>query len=280
MQAIREGKQRNFGEGLADEADAEGKAVGAHAGGKGDGCEVEEVNEVGVLAEVAVALDGIGGDLFDGVGARGCGEQKEVDLLPDGTGLAAKLFEFVGGVEGIDGRVIGGAGDDLPDGGVHVCGVLLDEVGDGAVALGNPGTFVEETGDGEEWGQVDFNGFAAEFFECVDRGLIERGVVGVAEEFEGGWCGDAEAEGGGSAPGRGSGTGGGSAGVWVVGIEASGCVEDEGGVECGFGEDGDAVEGAAGGHDAVCADDAASGLEADEVVEHGGDAAGAGGVCA
>jgi len=61
-------------EGGRDEADAEGKAVGTEAGGDGDGGEVEEVDEVGVGAEVAVELDGVGGDFGDRVGAGRGGE--------------------------------------------------------------------------------------------------------------------------------------------------------------------------------------------------------------
>ena len=49
-------------------------------------------------------------------------------------------------------------------------------------------------------------------------------------------------------------------------------------VVAGAGEDGDAVERAAGGDKSPGAEQAAGGLEADEIVERGGDAAGAGGV--
>ena len=99
-------------------------------------------------------------------------------------GGAAQFAQAVLGIEGVDGGVAAGAFDDAADHGVHVVGVLLDEVADGGVALGDPGAGVEQFGGGAEEGEIDLDFASADGFQARDGFGVERGGGVVAEEFE------------------------------------------------------------------------------------------------
>jgi len=73
VETVCEGEQRDVRKGLADEADTEGQTIWTHSGWQSNCSEVEKVDKVRIVPEVAVALDGGCRNFIDGVGARSCG---------------------------------------------------------------------------------------------------------------------------------------------------------------------------------------------------------------
>ena len=213
------------------------------------------------------------------MGAGGGGDE-EIDMFPDGVGLLLAGLEFVVGVEYIDGGGLYPFFDEGPGGGEEGIGRFFDEVLDGPVAFGYPGALVEEMTGGEHGLDVDDFADETEGLEAFDGLKKESLVFFVAEEFE--------LEGAGYSEGHAfavstAGIGevlGDFAGVGICGVVGGGDVVGGLGVGGVEGEDGDAVEGLAGGDEAGGAEGTSAGFEADEVIKAGGDAAGAGGICA
>src|ERR1700744_2816494 len=85
---------------LAYKRNAEGKIVGFESGWNRYCGEVEQVDEVGVVAEVCVEFDRRGLNLFDGVMRWHRWQKQKVYLLPEFCRFAAQGFKLVGGVEG------------------------------------------------------------------------------------------------------------------------------------------------------------------------------------
>ncbi len=156
--------------------------------------------------------------------------------------------------------------------------MLLREGGDGGEALRDPGAGVEEVGGVAEGRVVDLDRRAAERAQADDAGGGELGGGVVAEKLELRGAGNAKAEGDVNinADTRAASGLGGGARVGVGGVVDGNDLGDGGGA--GEGKDAHAIERAAGGHEAGGADEALGGFPADEVVERGGHAAGAGGV--
>lgn len=86
--------------------------------GDGDGAEVEEVDKLGVSAELEIEAEGFGKHLLDGVGSWNCGEAEEVDFLPKRLGLALEGLELVQRAEGLNSGEAVGVEEDGADGGV------------------------------------------------------------------------------------------------------------------------------------------------------------------
>src|SRR5579863_8408373 len=153
----------------------------------------------------------------------------------------------------------------------------IDKIADGDIALGDPGTFVEQPRCFEERRKVDLDEFAAHFLDPAQQGAKKPGAFGVAEIVELARLGDAET----------------SAfdvlRAWaarrvritrerVGGVEASRHGKDVAGVVGGERKDRDAIERSARRHDAANADEALCRLETDKIVERGWHAARPGGV--
>ena len=71
MQLVAEGEQSGIGKGGRRERDAKREAVLLQSGRDRDRGEIEEVHEVGVVAEIAVQADRVGEKLGDRVVAAG-----------------------------------------------------------------------------------------------------------------------------------------------------------------------------------------------------------------
>ena len=177
-------------------------------------------------------------------------------------------------VEEVGGRPARPAADDRADGRVHRVGVVVEESGDRRVAFGDPRAFVERLRDLDQRREVERALLAAVVDEPVER--LHEGRLGqrVAEELEMRRGGNAEAEVGWHRPAierqaarmR----------VLVVGPDRGD--EDIDGIGHRRREDRDAIDVPTRGDDAARADQAARGLQPDDVVEARGHAARAGGV--
>src|SRR6266487_2333819 len=82
MQCVAETEKKALVVWWGNKADAHWQPGGEEAGGDGDGAEIHEVDEVGVVAEVGVELDGGFFDFGDAVGGADGGEHEHVDFFP------------------------------------------------------------------------------------------------------------------------------------------------------------------------------------------------------
>ncbi len=177
------------------------------------------------------------------------------------------------GVGGADGAA---AGDDFAHWRKHLLGLRVEEVTDGEVALGDPGAAIEQARGFEEGREVDFHRRAAERLHAFHRFAEQALCFGIAEELQILLHRHAEAETGRAAEVEAVRRQ--RARVLIVGIE-TGCHRQHAlGIFGGEREDRHRIERTAGGHHAAGGQRAAARLVADEVVERGGHAPGAGGV--
>ena len=93
-------REKAVSAGRADQRQARRQAVAAHAGGRGDGAEIEQVDEIGVGPEVRIEPDRIGLDLGDGIGARHRRDRHDVERRPGGRRPAAQGRQLVRRLEG------------------------------------------------------------------------------------------------------------------------------------------------------------------------------------
>src|SRR5258706_162065 len=77
-----------------NKAEAQGQPSGKEAGGDGDGAEVYEVDEGGVMGEVGVELDGRFVDFGNAVGCADGGKHEEVNFFPLLGGGLDERFEM------------------------------------------------------------------------------------------------------------------------------------------------------------------------------------------
>ena len=269
-------EQRQILVGRGKQGHAKGQAVGAEGGRHRHRGVIQQVHEVGVIAQVRVEADRVGLHRGDGGVPPGGGGEDQVDVLPHGVAAALEGAQAILGVEGFDRGGLRAAQGDLPGDREDRFRLAFDEGLDGVVALGHPGAAIEQAGGFEEGLEVQFHRDAAQAFQPGDRIGEERRVVFVAKKGPLIRTGDAEAEGltGREAPAVGLRR----ATVGVGLVEASDDAEHAGRVGGGEGEDRDRVQGPAGGHQPGGRQQAAGRLESDQVVEGRRHPTGAGGV--
>ena len=83
VQPVSDGQQREVGLGGTDERDAERQAIRTKPSGQGDGGQVKQVDEIGVVAKVRIQTYWLGLNFGQRVRRRGRGQQQEVRFLPD-----------------------------------------------------------------------------------------------------------------------------------------------------------------------------------------------------
>ena len=270
LPALAEGGQGLVVPGRGDQSDAGRQAVGAQAGRHGQGGEVGQVGEVGVGAELAVEQHRLGFHLGQGAQGRRGRHHQGVEAGQGVVDPARQLGADVLGLVGVAGAVLLAVGDDVAHHRVDVRGFHAFQR---HRALGDPGAVVELLGQCLEGFEVDLDQLGAQFAQLAQGGLEYRLVLRVAEELGAGrYC---QARLGRHAD---PGAVGVLAAVGVGVVVAAGDLGHGQGVGHGQGEHRDAVQGAAGRHQAGVGQPALGRLEPDDVVEAGRHAAGAGGV--
>ena len=83
MEPVCDLQQAVVGECFSDQRDAKRQAVGLESGRDCHRCKIEQIHEVGVLAEIAVQLERRVLHLLDGVMRGRSGQQKKIPLFPD-----------------------------------------------------------------------------------------------------------------------------------------------------------------------------------------------------
>ncbi len=265
-------RSTGLAEGRAEEGDAGGPAVRGHAGGDGDGGEVEQVRELGEPAELEVAADGVVGDLGTGEGRRHRRDEQRVGAAQSRSHRAAQFLQPVQAAEGVGRAEPASALEYRAGDRQDVVRVGLEER---ARSASRSATHGPRRGvrlrRGRARGRRDDDGAGGTASVGV-RAAGPRADAGVDAE-----AGDVRHREPRRRPASGrrrrSGPGPG-----IVRVGAGEDVEDVGGVVDGVREHADAVQRAAGRDDAVGAHQAAGRLEPDDAVHRGGDAARAGGV--
>ena len=161
---------------------AGGQAVAAHSRGVGEGAEIEQIDEVGVGPEVRVGLERIGLDLGAGIEARHRRNRHHVERAPGRLARAPQRRKPVSGFEGRDGVEIAGALDDLPRHRKQGVGARFDQRLGRGVALGDPGSLVEQPRHLEERLDVELHYLGAESRQALEIGREGALRFDVAEE--------------------------------------------------------------------------------------------------
>ena len=116
--------------------------------GHGNCGEIEQIDEVGVVTEVGVEADGFGLHRVDAIDCSRRGCDQHIHRRPGALSGAPQLHQAVLRAKGVRRRRIAAARDDLSRHWVQGIRVVLEEVADGAVALGDPRPLVQKSRGG------------------------------------------------------------------------------------------------------------------------------------
>ena len=168
----------------ANQRDAKGQAIGTQHTGHRQRRVVEQVDEVGVVAQVAVEHHRVGLHLRNGVVRGRGGHQQHVDDIPHAVCdlCQAQHLHFGGAV--IGGAVVAAFANDAAHGLHHVLGVRVKKRLNGSVTLCHQRAFVQHGGGLQMRRHVDGHWLATQGTHLRD-GRIE-GLLGlhVAKEFK------------------------------------------------------------------------------------------------
>ncbi len=276
LQRIGQAQQVLIGEHPAEQCHAPGQAVSHDAGRHRDGGVVEHVHEVGVVAQVRIALDRLGVKFGERHWARVGGRQHTIDLGHGAVADGLELLQAVLRLEQLHGGCTGGFLQNGLYYRQHGVGLLLDQRARHAVAFGDPGAFVEQACSFQKGLEVNLHRLAAEGFQMLDCGGEQRRAFGAAEKFQ--LLGYAEAEGLDLAEGRAVIPQRVAAAVLVARIEPGGERQQLTGFGRRRGEEGHAVQRTAGRDNAGGGDQPFAGLQTHQVVQCRRHAAGTGGI--
>ena len=114
------------------------------AGGHGHRGQIEQVDKIGVMAQVGVEPDRVGLHRRNGVGRAGGRGDQAVNAVPNGQRLLLQFFQAVQRGKGVRGGYLDALlGDDARHR-VQRFRLGLDKVPDGLVTLGHPRAFIEQ----------------------------------------------------------------------------------------------------------------------------------------
>ena len=140
---VAEAQQCGVAKGRRGERDAERQSVRLEPDGNRDTREVEEIHEIRVEAEIAVESNRIGEHFGDGVLARRGRRHEHVDLPPRSLCRAAQFFQSIIGSESFGGGRPRAAANYLPRDRIQGFRMLVEELANCHIPLGDPGAFVE-----------------------------------------------------------------------------------------------------------------------------------------
>ncbi len=182
VEALAQLGQLEVAAAAADQRDAEGQAVVAQAARHRDRRVVEQVHEVGVLAQVAVERDRRGQHLLDRVVRRRGGHQQHVDVVPHRGRALAQRVQLRAGVDEVGRAVAPAGGQDAAHRLDHLVFVRIEEAAHRRIALGHQRAVVEQRGRLRQRRVVDRDRRAAQRLHLRDRVLEGRSRQRVAEE--------------------------------------------------------------------------------------------------
>src|SRR5215813_10172614 len=166
------------------ERHAERQPVALEPRRHGDRREVEQVHEVGVVAEVRVQLHRLGFELVDALDRARRRRDEDVDLVPHWRRAALELLQPVVPGKGVVRREALCAAYDHRRDRVQRPGIALDEVADGDVTLGDPGPLVKQPRGFKEWAKVDAFSFTPKTLEAFQHFLEQLRRLRIAKKLE------------------------------------------------------------------------------------------------
>ncbi|MNI23042.1 hypothetical protein D3C73_766110 [compost metagenome] len=278
LQGIGHAQQILIGEGPAKHCHAPWQAVVHERAGHGDGGVVEQVHEVGVVAEVRIAQYRFGLEFRQRHRAADGGRDDTIEAFQRCVAQGLERLQPVLGAEGLHAVDGGCLGQDSANHRQHGLGVLCHQLPGHAVALGHPRAFIEQACGLQKRRQVQFHRFAAQGLETIDGIAEQQRAFRASKELqvlctwyaepERPWCAERRAV----IPQRVA------AAVFVPRVEACGERQQLTGLPRGGSERSDAIEGTTGRYHAGRRDQALAGFHADQVVQRRWHAPGAGGV--
>ncbi len=188
MQPRCQRQQRQVCPAAPDQRDAvrqaAGRALVGEAARHRDGRQVEQIDEVGVVAELRVQRDRIGLDGGDGVDRRRRGDDQAVDVAPGRQGGVLQFLQPVKRREGVRCGQPAARFGDCASHRVQGLGLCFDEGTDRRVTLGHPRALVQQPGDVAEGRQIDLDRHAAQRAQVLDRlcELSSPAVVAVEDQ--------------------------------------------------------------------------------------------------
>ncbi|MCY1399682.1 hypothetical protein D9M71_147450 [compost metagenome] len=275
MQGIGQAQQVLVGKGAAKEGHAPGQAVGHEAAGHGNGSIVQQVHEIGVVAQFGIAQNRLCFQFGQGHRSADGRRQHAVQASQQLVALCLERLQAVLCAEGLHAIDIRRFGQYCADHWQHCLRILLHKLACHAVALSHPRPFVEQSGGFEEGREVESDGFTSQCLQPFDGLGEQRRALGATEVLQVFAARHAEAqrpwlaEGAAVVPQRVG------AAVFVARVEPGGQGEQMAGFTGAGTEEGDAVQCAASRNHASRRNQAFAGFEPDQVVQRRRYAAGA-----
>ena len=227
------------------------------------GTTVHQIDEVREDPQARVQAQGCLQHVLHGGVTSDGGQQQGIDTRPHGLRLALELLERILALKGLRRAGRGAGQDQLSGERQHGLGLGPHEALQGCVALGDPRPLIEQTRGLQKSRHIDLDQLAAQragVGDGVVEGLPIDPIIQVGELMAQGHT----QTGVGRPVRRGHREG---ARIGVTGIKGLGHLKDPLGVVCAKGKDRDRVQRAASGHHAAGAQQATTGLEADQLVE-------------
>ena len=174
MQALGLSKQGEILKRLRKQGDPARQALRAETGRHRDRGVIQQVHEIGVVAQIAVEPNRLGGFFIAAINGAGGGREHEVHWLHHLVRRALQGLQAVLGFKGFHGAASDGGRDDLARHRMERLRLGFDEGTNRRIALGDPRSFVEQPRRIQHRLQIDLARFAAQRGECGDR-RVEAG---------------------------------------------------------------------------------------------------------
>jgi hypothetical protein len=192
MEALSQVREHVVAAGRTDQGDAARQSVGSDRGRDGDGGEVEQVDEVGVVAEAPVGLERLSQHGGDGVCGGRSGHDQYVGMRPEPRRRFLQRVQVRDALKQVRRGKLRCASDDLVHHGVDLICVPLEEGPDRRHALSYPGPFIQQRCGIQKQREIRLGGLPADALKHA-RGVLE-GAPGALVAIELQWIGHREAE--------------------------------------------------------------------------------------
>ncbi|MNR03444.1 hypothetical protein D3C85_1193360 [compost metagenome] len=194
LQTIRHAQQILIGERTSKQRHAPRQTVAHETARHGDGGVVEQVHEVGVIAQFGVAQDRFGFEFCQGDRAANGRREHAIESIQSFVAQGFQRLQPILGTEGLhagDGRCLGQYGANHRQ---HGLGILFHQFASDAVALGHPWSFVKQACRFKKGRKVQFHCFATQALELIDRITEQQRSFSATEKRQVLCAGHAEAE--------------------------------------------------------------------------------------
>ena len=167
----------------ADKRHARGQTVRAKLGGHRQRAIIQQIDEVGVVAQVGIGLYGRGFDFGQGVNRSAGRHHHHVHVLPDVVAVALQLAQPIKRRERLRRIPFVRVGDHLPRHRMQIGGMRIEKFAYRGVTLGDPRPFIQQPRHLGERREVDFHQRGAQIAQRRGRLVKRLARRDIAEEF-------------------------------------------------------------------------------------------------